>query len=407
MKKITAILCMMLLTFNVMAQDFKVKKSGSYADSSIWLKLVSGVWVDAHDIPRAGNSIWIEAGKCLEMNSNFECKDLHINIASDTIRLNTKSNRLEVYGTMISYTGSYPGTTTINGVAGIPAFIQGTIRFKTNIGSRRIFDGQTMSANSQTAGWNMEIEFPSGDTATHYNAVTRCGNLKVLSGTLSVEPYNASSYEIRVAGTDYTAQPGDGVNVGTVLVKKDAKLIAGRLLKNNPTSAANGIGNLTVEKGGIFIPTLSNEVVPTKAYTINGEVVFNMNYAQSFIGKSTNVDAINISNYSYVTLGGTGNKTLVTNTTIANKLKITSLANLNKSTYSLSYATTADLEYNVSRTKGTELISSGSGSATPRNLILDDGVTLDLGGATVNIRGILVKGACASVINGTLNENQP
>jgi len=385
------------------SDDYKSVKSGKYSDPTTWNKKVSGVWVSATDCPGINNSVWLESLYCVDIDSNFECKDLHINCDVDTLRINTDSNRLDIYGTIYTYTGSYPGTLFLAGTAGVPGFISGTLRFKTNVGTRRIFDTQTMSANSQTAGWNMEIDFPSGDTAIHYYATTRCGNLSVLSGTLEIQPYNSTGYEIRVAGNDYTAQPGDGVSAGIVTVNSGASLVAGRLLKNNPTSAANGLSNFIIQSGAKFTPTLLSEVVPTQSYSILGDVIFDRSANQTFIGKGGNVDAVNIQNYTNVTIGGTGNKTLVTNTVIGGELKITSSANLNKSTYSLSYGSTSDLHYTLSRTKGTELVSSGSGSAIPEDLIIDSGYTLNLGGATVNIRGALI----GSITNGTVNQFQP
>lgn len=385
------------------SDDYKSVKSGLFSDTSIWEKKVSGVWVDAHNTPGIANSVWLEAAHRVDLDSNFEIKDLHINCNVDTFRINTGSNRLDLYGTIYTYIGSYPGTSYVSGVAGIPGFIAGTIRFKTNVGTRKIFDGITFDANSQTAGWNMEIDFPSGDTAIHYFSTTRCGNLTVLSGILSVEPYNMSSYEIRIAGSDYTAQPGDGTHAGIVTVKSGATMIAARLIKNMPTSAANGLANFVVESGATFIPTLATELVPTQAYTISGDVVLDRSYNQTFIGHGSNVDAINIQNYTNVTIGGTGNKTLVTNTVIGGELKITSSATLAKSTYSLTYGSGSDLHYTVSRVKGSELVAAGSGSAIPEDLIIDSGYTLDLGGATVNIRGALT----GSVSNGTVNQFQP
>jgi hypothetical protein len=390
--------------------DFVSVKSGNWNDPTTWkIRDNNNNLQYTKYYPESNNNVWVESGHTVTCTQNEACKTLNVNVTQDVVRINTGVFKLSLWGTLKSYDGTYSSNSFNSSNAGVGGFISGILSF-TGTASRTIMGpGQTVTANIRSGGWTMEIDFPSGMIATHDNAVSRCGYLVVKSGTLNVLTANSTSNEIRISGIDYTAQPGDGINTGTVTVKSGATFIPnGRLIKNTPTSAANGIGNLIVETGGIFVPTLAASTTPTLAYSLLGEVWFTQLYSQNFLDKGSNVDSIDITTYSTVKIGGSGSKTLRTNTTINSKLSFAeSGATLVLGGFTLSYGTLADLEYTTNRTKGTELINSGSGSAIPRNLILGTGVVLDLGGATVNIRGTLTLGAGASITNGTLNQNQP
>lgn len=385
--------------------------SGNYESVTSWnlLDPISSNLIPSTVIPTLYNDVYIEAGHTITLTQNNSCKTLNLNATQDVVRINTSIYELSLWGTFKSYDGTYSSNTFNLSNAGIAGWITGTIVFTGSTSRTIMGPGQTITANARAAGWNMIIDFPSNATATHDTAVTRCGNLTVRSGTLSLLPINGTGNEIRVAGMDFSAQPGDGTNAGNVLVKSGAKLINnGRLIKNTPTSAKNGIQNLTVESGGIYVSTLAAGTVPTVSYSLLGEVWFNQLYAQNFLDKSTNVDSVDITNYSTVLIGGSGTKTLRANTVISTKLSFAEVAaTLVLSTFTLNYGTNGNLEYTVSRTKGVELINSGSGFAIPKDIILGTGVVLNLGGGTVNIRGTLTLGAGASITNGTLNQNQP
>jgi len=126
--------------------------------------------------------------------------------------------------------------------------LAGTLRFVGTV-QRDIVVLNEVSANSRAAGWNMELAFSPGVKGV-VNSTTRCGSLIVESGILEVLPYNNASFTIRVAGTDYTAQPGNGVSDGLVLIKSGATLISGNLYKNTTTGAGNTLASFTIESGG-------------------------------------------------------------------------------------------------------------------------------------------------------------
>lgn len=400
---------------NLAKADFRAKSTGNYNNPFVWeAKGKNGLWYGMDQgygfIPDLGNDVYIDATFGITCTQAQNCKTLWLNTTADIVRINTGIYKLSIWGTLKGYSGSSAlGTVAVDSTGvGVAGWISGTLSF-TGSKSRTIMGpGSSISANSKSAGWNMEINFLAGTVATHDTAVTRCGNLTVVSGTLDLLPYNAPSNEIRIAGSDYTAQPGDGINAGTFTVKSGARInVNGRLLKNSPTSSANGLANLVVEAGAVFNTTYSLSLFPTIAYSLLGEVWFTQAYAQVFLDKGTNVDSVAITTYSTVRIGGGAfAKTLKNNTTINTLLSFNdAVATLGLGGFSISYGTSADIEYIVSRNIGSELPNSGSGSAICRNLLIGSGKILDLQGRTINIRGSIVGGG--STTNGTLNINQP
>jgi hypothetical protein len=71
------------------------------------------------------------------------------------------------------------------------------------------------------------------------------------------------------------------------------------------------------------------------------------------------------------------------------------------------YNGTASVKYDASMTCGNELVNNGSGTAIPYDLTVANGQVLNLGGKTVNIRGILNRDGSTGTVIGTLNQNHP
>lgn len=396
-------------TYRIAYGTFVSFQTGNWNNYSTWRILGSdGVLYKTKRYPKRGNDVYIEAAHTVTCTQNETCKTLNLNATQDVVRINTGAFKLSIWGTLKSYDGTYASNSFNASNAGIAGWVAGTLSF-TGTASRTILGpGTTFSSNSKSAGWIMEINFPVGTIATVDTSAIRCGNLNVLSGTLDTLTHNLAANEIRIAGSDYTAQPGDGVNAGILHIYNNAEYILnGRAIKNTPTSAANGLANCIIDAGGSFRPTLAAAILPTQAYTFNGIIKYIELYAQNWFSKSTNTDAISTPNYTTVWIGGSGAKTLTQNAVISTLLRmIESAATLALSTFSLNYGTNGDLQISATRTKGSELPASSSGVNIPRNLILDAGVVYTLGVGTFNIRGTVTLGAGASVV-GTLNQNQP
>jgi len=382
-------------------------QSGNWNAISTWkIKGTDGNLYPCPFVPERGNDVYIEAAHTVTCTQNEACKDLNLNTTQDVVRINTGAFKLDIYGNRGDYSGTHSTAVFSSANAGIAGWIAGTLRFK---GTSRIIASaaKPVSANARSSGYTLEVDIAVGQKLQIDTLTVRCGFLLITSGELEIIPYNATSYEIRISGNDYTAQPGDGVNGGTVTVKSNGKLTVGRIFKNSPTSAKNGLDNFTIDAGGVYTPTLAALVVPCIAYALNGTVSFTQSLAQEWIAKGSNVDSVAVSTYSTVKIGGGSfAKTLKTNTTINTLLSFSdALATVSLGGFTVSYGTSADIEYTVSRNIGNELPNSGAGTAICRNLLIGTGIVLNLQGRTINIRGSIVGGG--STTNGTLNINQP
>ncbi len=337
--------------------DYKSRASGDWSNFTTWSVFDGAVWQNAvaGQVPGGtseadANNVYLEAGFTVTLSQDAACKDLHLNGVQDVVRINTGDFALNIWGKMRSYTGTAPGNTD-NGAtgAGIAGFINtgtsGRLKFRGTV-DRTIFVLNELTANSRIAGWRLDFAFDPGVTGYCKNTI-RCGHLEVSSGILDVSGVldgEVADYEIRVAGDDYVAQPGNGVSGGTVIIRNGATLKSYRLHKNNPTTVGNSLASFTVESGGVFVSKLSNTVA-TLAYDISGEVRFESASAQSFLSAGGKVDAVSIVNYHHVTLAGGAAKTLVNNVTITGTLTLEGTASLGLGAFTLAYGTDATLEY--------------------------------------------------------------
>lgn len=403
------------LAFSANAQiagDFRSKVSGNWSDFTTWQIYNGAAWNDAvaGEFPGGtsesnANNVYLEAGFTVTLTTEASCKDLHLNGTQDVVRINTNNNILNVWGKMRSYTGTAPGTTdggaTGSGIAGwVSTGATGSIRFRGTV-DRVIVQAGELTANSRIAGWNMEFAFNSGVTGT-VNKTIRCGHLIVSSGILFT-----GIEEIRPAGDDYTAQPGNGVSGGTCIVKSGAVFKTASIHKNNVTNAGNSLASFTLESGATLIPNFSLVKISALSYQLNGTVQY-QNGSEGFLLKGSPTDAVNITNYTNVILTGSGIKSLQSNTTISGKLTRAGTASLSLNTFALTYGSSAALEYNGSTAQTTmdaELPSLGG----PANLIINNlnGVTLH---ASRTISGQLTLTSGLFYLGNnhlTLGENSP
>ena len=378
--------------YNILTSDFVSNKSGNWDSPDTWkIRGTDGNLYFCPSYPKEGNNVYIEAGHTILQIKNESCKDLNLNATSDVTRIDTGSFKLNIYGNIGGYTGNYLSAIFTSSSVGIARWIKGWLRF-TGLSRDICSLAKPISSNANSAGWTMEID-ASGQKLTTNNITVRCGFLVVTSGELEVLPFATSGADLRIAGIDTTAQPGDLINAGTVLVKSGSTLTTSYLRKNNPTNAKNGLDLFTVEAGAVYNCTVVTGINQNSflAYSLLGEVWYKMLYAQSFMSPGGKVDCINIADYSTVRIGGSGAKTLVNNITINSLLSLAeTAATLALSTFSISYGASADLEYTASRTSGSELYTDGVGTLAnkPRNLIVDGGVLTLNGNKT--IRGVVI-----------------
>ncbi len=395
------------------SSSFVSVQSGAWNNPATWNIVGSNgsLYPTKGYCPEQGNDVFIEAAHAITCSQDQACKTLNLNATQDVVRIDTGLFKLSVWGQIKSYNGTYSSASFNSANAGIAGWINGTFKYTGSVSRTIMGSGQVLTANSRASGWIMEIDFPVGQVATVATSPMRCGFIVVTSGTLHITPNNVASNEIRVGGIDYTPSPGDLTNAGTVLIRSNGSLILnGRLVKHGvPASAKTGLQNLTVEAGGSFRWTLSGAdsgaQTPVYSYSLLGSVYLIESFAQLFLNKGTYVGAVSIIDYAQLYLGGSGTKTLVNNVQINSLLSLSGTATVALNTFALTYATNANLEITTTRTRGSEIPLSGSGSSICKDLIIGAGVVYTTGG-TVNIRGVVVLGAGASIV-GTVNQNQP
>lgn len=392
--------------YNSLLVDFILNSDSIFTDQN-WLIYIDSNFIGILYYPEKENDIYIESLSSVLLTQDQSCKDLNLNGSQDIARISTGEHSLSVNGKLRTYTGIYPGITDGGATGtGIAGWISGTIKF---IGSenRTIIDISEFSANARNAGWILEFSF-SNNARGYIKNTIRCGHLIVDSGFLdsqSVLDGLATTTEIRVAGDDYTAN--NGITSGTVLVKSGSTYRFSSARKNSGTTAGNGVLSFILESGAFLIPSKTAGVtIDAISYSLDGTVKLNIDGAQEFI-RSNSVSGCSVINtYGSVSLESSGSKSLVVNTIINNRLSFSGTATLNKGAFTMSYGLEASIEILSSKIIGSELPDSGSGVSICKDLILADGVVYDLNGLNVNIRGVLILGAGASVINGVLNENQ-
>ncbi len=291
------------------SDDYRTVKSGDFSDSSVWEKHVSGVWIDAHNVPGEGNNIFIQSNNTLTLDSNFSCKDLNLNATADIQRLDTDSDTLTVHGKLRTYTGTAPGTSTIT--AGITDWISGVIVFKGSSNQTIIFNGE-YSADANNKGFDIIVDYPGAIATIDQDA--RCGNAVIKNGTLKVNP----SKSFRMAGNGATID-------GSMTVKNGATLIAGLIYK----SGSSPVQYFTLESGAVLeFNNTSSPILSAQNLILNGTVVLSGTTA-NFPTGGGRAGAATINTFNNLTVKDSGAKKLANNVSVTGIYSLVSPATIN------------------------------------------------------------------------------
>lgn len=386
--------------------DFISVKSGDWNDPTTWnIVGEDGELYECPFIPGKGNDVFLQNNFTVYLTSNSTCKTLAVNSTEDVLRLSLNNFILELYGQLDLYTGSYSNPTygaPAPPIASPPLLLynnggeDGRIKF-VGSSTRILLQSGRTGANLRQSGLRVEVSATGINSWQQY----RLGHLILSSGDTQI-PLTANT---RLDNTGVTNQTN-----GSLRIKSGAKFDAGIGITRS-SGVSNLVESVVIESGGeiYFRNASSTAEMSVATYDFSGQVSYIANGNQSTALSNNTGSAFSASSdiiIGILLFGTSGNKTLATSVTITNKLIRSGSAVILLNSKTISYGLEADLEITTSMTRGNELPSSGSGTAIPNDLILADGVVYNLGGATVNIRGVLVAGAGASVTNGTLNENQ-
>lgn len=393
--------------YDISSSDFVSIKSGNWNSPDTWkIRGADGNLYFCPNYPKIGNNIYVESTHTITLTQNESCNDINYINAEDKTSINTGSFNLDIYGILRRYTGSAPGiSATAGGGIGTSQWLVGNYTFK---GLSRNLPSTGYPSSFNLYGSNFIVDLDSGQTITILDligsvAYTLGGTFTVKNGSI----FSTGNAQFRVAKTPATLAVADG----DVIIESGGKIITERLAPGGVVigrGASNGFNSFTLNSGAIFesLSSAATVRIVANSHSMNGAVYYSLAGPQNFLlgSSSTPPGITSITTYNEVYLTNSGIKTLVSNITINGKLSLAGTATLALSTFTLNYGSTADLEYTIDYTKGVELPNSSSGVNIPRNLIIPSGITLNLNGGIVNIRGILTGGG--SVTNGTLNENQ-
>lgn len=382
------------------AFEFRTRQSGSFNSLDTWeIQSASGTWSPALQLPTLTDNIYIEANHTVTLTQDESCKAFNYLGGEALTKLSTDGFALNIYGEVRKYTGTAPGTTASAGLGnGTTQWIMGNLNLRGRTRSQGIIQ--------------------HGAAANNYGYVT---NINLDDATQMLTFTGISGQSLSFGAT---------LNVNTGIFKMSGPNLQNRVgLTTGADATQNGI--LTIGAAGSYIQELTlSPLAITKGATV-ACAVFTLSTGGKFYYRNEAVSKINavaitnlgdfysdlagaqtlptgltsFNNYFNLFLATSGAKTLSQSTVINGKLSFNGTATIALGAFTLTYATTADLEILANKVRGTELPAASSGTAIPRNLIIPTGVNYDLGGVTVNIRGTLQGGGTTS--NGTLVQNQP
>lgn len=307
--------------------NYYTKGSGNFGNVGIWVKDSSGHIVDAYAIPDSTNNIFIQAGHSVTLDSNHSCKNLNLNTTNDSIRLNTGSYSLNVWGSLRMYSGAAPGTNDGTGNSNnlYQPFIAGNI--VTKGGSRNLTNSGEWGAPLGLASYNLIIALDSGATG-HLNTNLRAGNITVNSGILTQK----LSSTLRVSGGNYSVAGN-----GKFTIKNGAtfKTLQSAGIYQYQDGNNGYLDSFIVESGGNLIIERSY-VIAAENIKIEGNTTLDGG-AFYFPNPGNTSGASQINRFNNLTISGSGWKGLVNNIAITGDTTFIPPAYINPNGYTITY----------------------------------------------------------------------
>lgn len=421
LSRLFIVLLLLTVVTGIFAQvsgDYRSKASGNWSAVGTWQTYDGSSWSDASAKPDSDNNVYVQSGHTVTLTANEACDDLHI--AKGTSSTNNTYGRvalatysLENYGKLRTYyaaVNTVPGTSTdampnllisCTSSSG-KLVVKGSSRTWTTSGEwheRSSSSTNTGFYTGSTSSFNLEIDPGSGVTITMETGM-RPQSWNIVSGTLDV--------------TDNPMEVDNGTtNQGDVTIGANATVASDLPVGTNGIAVFRRLDSTA---GGTF--TLNGKLLVTGARTnlnmnnpiMNGVVEYNRAGDQYFLRAYAGSDP---ATYTNIVLSGSGVKSLIISTTINGKFTIGGTATLSLNSRTLTYGSSATLEYKgtsaqttnaaewptggpknviIDNSNGVTFGSTMEDISVPYNLTLTSG-TLDLDGFMLTINGITYHGA--------------
>lgn len=382
------------------AGDYQ-SKTGSernWGTASNWDTWNGSAWVTASSVPGSTNNVTIRGDSYVKIEaSGKSCLNLTVENNGELYSSVSSVRTLNVYGSIIC-DGIFGNAAALDGISLIMRATNCSISGFGNIDINRIDKGGDNSTTNLTISANINLRASAGTSAlrnyqsanTNFNITIEAGKaLNIVSGWASLD-----------------GQTGDGIsdNGGTLTV--DGSFIVGGTLyagttdnTTNPVNIIIGNGG-TIDCGGFWLPSSGSagssltmyansllKISGASSYgSVNNNCTLNNSSTVEYASTTGDQDVLPLT-YGNLTISGTYTKVLTGSTTANGKVTLYAPMSVGSGPYSISYGSSANLEYQGTATFST---SNAEWPATfDKNILINSSGKLTLNGdKTYNSRAI-------------------
>jgi len=257
--------------------SYKTIQSGNYSNLNTW-NIFDGVsWLPPTVKPNSSNDIYIDQNHTLRLVGNESAKNVFINAETGAgQKLNLNGNKLEVYGSLNSFSGAAPGTPsgTWNSQNWIGNSVTSKIVFKGN--SRTIINKGSWSGFTINSRYAVEFD-PGPGVLLRIEEPFKALEFIVKSGTvlqaldISVIPNSCSTFSF-----NNEAIYGTG-SFGNFVIESGGNLISecnNAIVFRSSTQSAS---LFDLQDGGELILEGTSPQMEAATFQMNGKVVFRNN----------------------------------------------------------------------------------------------------------------------------------
>ena len=268
--------------------DYRTKATGNWSSNTTWETRTSGVWSEATTPPGATNTVFIQSGHTVTVDTSpVSCYSLHI---SATLTVTTgvlavgAGNTVNVNGKIRCYIGA-----AVTG--GADGAYLGTDSTGTLSAMITPQNTSTIKFVGATRGITFTGEWNSTSTNNGAEFALDAGAIGTLNVGIRFSPLTFSSGTVDAKNALFTTT--------FVTIKNGAKVISSRsgtsFVISGVTGTPNVFASVTIESGGTLELTGAAPQVQSSAFTNNGTIIYRAAGAQALVTASAT--AINANDF--------------------------------------------------------------------------------------------------------------